>query len=237
MTLLGAQRLREADVVLYDALVNPALLSHTRPEAGQLPVGKRAGRPMMAQPEINALMIRLAREGKRVVRLKGGDPFVFGRGAEEAAALKAAGVPFEVVPGVTAGIAGPAYAGIPATDREFASTVTFVAGREDEDKPEPSVPWEALAKLEGTLVFYMGVKRIGWIADNLMSAGMDRATAGCVIESATLPGQRTIVGSLATLADAAGRAGVQPPGIVVVGRVVLRRDEIGWRVEGSGAAK
>ena len=162
LTLLGARRLGEAEAVLYDALVNPALLTHARPEAERILVGKRAGQPGMEQAQVSALMIRLAREGKRVVRLKGGDPFVFGRGAEEAAALKAAGVAFEVVPGVTAGIAGLAYAGIPVTDRSLASTVAFVAGRESEDKDGPGIAWEALARLGGTLVFYMGVKRIGW---------------------------------------------------------------------------
>lgn len=233
ITQLGAQRLAQADAVLYDYLANPALLAHARQEAVRILVGKRAGEPAMEQTEINALMVRLAGEGKFVVRLKGGDPIVFGRGTEEAQALKLAGVPFEIVPGVTAGLAGLAYAGIPATDRELASTLTFVTGHEDENKAEPSICWEGLARLDGTLVFYMAVRRLRWIAERLIAAGMDARTPACVIEWATTPRQRTMMATLATIADEAERAGAHPPGLVVVGRTVSRRETMRWFTEVS----
>ena len=182
----------------------------------------------MPQSEINERLVELARAGKAVVRLKGGDPFVFGRGGEEAEALAEAGVPFEVVPGVTAGVAGPAYAGIPVTHRDAASAVAFVTGHEDPDKPEPAIDWEALARFPGTLVFYMGVKNLPRIAERLRAAGRAHDEAAAVIARATLPTQQVVQGTLADIAARAEDAGLQAPAITVVGPVAELRDTLAW---------
>src|SRR6266540_2009756 len=192
LTVRGLELLRSAQVIVYDQLVNPALLDEAAPTAIKIFVGKRAGRHCIAQEEINQVLIAHARAGHEVVRLKGGDPFVFGRGGEEAEALAEAEIPFEVVPGITAGIAAPAYAGIPVTHRDDASAVAFVTGHEDPEKEDSALDYEALARFPGTLVFYMGVKALPRIAERLMAAGRDASERAAVVERGTLPGQRTV---------------------------------------------
>ena len=223
--LLGA-----ADAVVYDALVNPRILRDgaVRADAEMHDVGKRGGSPSTPQDEITALLVRLAREGKRVVRLKGGDPFVFGRGSEEAQALGAAGVSFEIVPGVTAGVAAPAYAGIPVTHRGLASAVTFVTGHEDPSKSESDVDWASLARSGGTLVLYMGVKRLPGIVAALSKAGLSGDTPAAIVEWGTWPRQRTVRASLADIVSAAREAKITAPSITIVGHVAKLRDEIAW---------
>ena len=235
LTLRGGELLVTADAIVYDALANPALLAlasvRERDEPVELhAVGKRGGAPESAkQHEINELLIRLAREGKRVVRLKGGDPFVFGRGSEEAQALARAGIRFEVVPGVTAGIAAPAYAGIPVTHRRASTSVTFVTGREDpSDDNGGSVDWSALARAGGTIVLYMGVTRLPQIVSALVAGGMPASTPAAAVQWGTYPRQRTATATLGTLVSEIERVGLRPPVITVIGSVVSLRDEIGW---------
>ena len=225
LTVRGRALLDSCDAVVYDALVNPELVQRTESHF----VGKRGGDGGSArQEEINALLVRLAREGKRVVRLKGGDPFVFGRGGEEAQSLAAAGIPFEVVPGVTAGVAAPAYAGIPVTHRGVATSVTFVTGNEDPSKPDLQTDWDALARGGGTIVLYMGVRRLPTITAALIRGGLGGDTPAAAIQWGTLPTQRTVVGTLATLVDDVAAAGLDAPVITVIGRAVDLRDEIAW---------
>lgn len=228
ITVRGVECLRQADVVVYDHLANPRLLDYAPPHAKRIYVGKRADRHVLRQEQINERLIKLATAGKRVVRLKGGDPMVFGRGGEEAEALRAAGVGFEIVPGITAGLGGMAYAGIPCTDRRVASTVVLVTGHEDPTKDESKIPWEALASIGGTLVFYMGVARLALIAEQLLRFGCPPETPTAVIEWATYPRQRTITATLGTMAESAGAAGVQPPALIVVGQAVAMRRSLRW---------
>ncbi len=223
MTRRALELLAEADVVLHDRLIPPGALD-VAAGADLRDVGKRPGAPALPQEEINALLVELGGAGKRVVRLKGGDPFVFGRGGEEAQALAEAGVRYEVVPGVTAGVAAPAYAGIPVTHRDAASAVAFVTGHEDPEKPESAIDWEALARFPGTLVFYMGVRNLPQIAERLVGAGRDPAEPAAVVSRGTLPAQRSVV---ATLADIAERASdLEAPAITVVGAVAGL--DLGW---------
>jgi len=230
LTVRARELLGAADAVVFDALVNPRIVHEgaVRPDAQLHDVGKRGGKPSTPQNEITALLVRLAREGKRVVRLKGGDPFVFGRGSEEAQALAAAGVSFEIVPGVTAGVAAPAYAGIPVTHRGVASAVTFVTGHEDPAKAESDVDWAALARAGGTLVLYMGVKRLPAIVAALSKGGLSGDTPAAVVEWGTWPRQRTVRATIATIVNAAREAHVTAPSITIVGEVVRLRDEIAW---------
>jgi uroporphyrinogen III methyltransferase / synthase len=228
MTRRSLELIASADAILYDRLIPPGALEGARPEADLRYVGKEPGAPALTQDETNELLIELGRAGKRVVRLKGGDPFVFGRGGEEAEALAAAGVPFEVVPGVTAGVAGPAYAGIPVTHRDAASAVAFVTGHEDPDKPESALDWDALARFPGTLVLYMGIRNLPVIAERLTAAGRDPQEAVAVVERGTHPAQRTIVDTLAGIAVRAGAEGIRAPAITVVGPVAGLRDTIAW---------
>ncbi|MEA2347097.1 MAG: uroporphyrinogen methyltransferase / synthase, partial [Thermoleophilaceae bacterium] len=190
--------------------------------------GKTPGGESMGQDEINRRLVELGLQGLNVVRLKGGDPFVFGRGGEEAQALVAAGVPFEVVPGVTAGVAGPAYAGIPATHRDESSAVALITAHEDPAKPESAVDWAALARFPGTLVFYMGVKRLPEVTARLIEEGRPPSEPAAVVERATLPGQRTVRGSLEDIASAAAEAGVKPPAITIVGSVTALSEDLAW---------
>lgn len=230
LTVRAHELLARADAVVYDALVNPRIVEHgaVRPDAKMHDVGKRGGAPSARQDAINALLVRLAREGKRVVRLKGGDSFVFGRGSEEAQALAAAGVPFEVVPGVTAGVAAPAYAGIPVTHRGVASAVTFVTGHEDPTKGDSDVDWASLARAGGTLVLYMGVKRLPDIVASLTAGGLPADTPATVVEWGTWPRQRTVESTVAGIVDAARAAEIAAPSITIVGQVARLRDEIAW---------
>ena len=182
----------------------------------------------MAQEQTESLMLARALEGRSVVRLKGGDPFVFGRGGEEALALRAAGIAYEVVPGITAGVAASAYAGIPVTHRDVASAVALVTGHEDPDKPESAIDWRALAAFPGTLVLYMGVGRLRAITDSLIAAGRPAEEQAAVVEAGTLPGQRTVRATLAELAQAAAQAGVRAPAITVVGAVAGFAEQLAW---------
>ncbi|HET9002935.1 MAG TPA: uroporphyrinogen-III C-methyltransferase, partial [Gemmatimonadaceae bacterium] len=234
LTVRGRELLADCDAVVFDALANPALLpapdAEGRPERHD--VGKRGGSAASArQDEINALLVALGRSGKRVVRLKGGDPLVFGRGSEEAEALRAAGVAFEIVPGVTAGIAAPAYAGIPVTHRGVATSVTFVTGHEDPAQPEGRTDWAALARAGGTIVLYMGVKTLPRIAAALAAGGMSLDTPAAAVQWGTHARQRTLVATLGTLAERAAAAGIGAPVITVIGPVVALRERIAWLEE------
>ncbi|HET7457175.1 MAG TPA: uroporphyrinogen-III C-methyltransferase [Gemmatimonadaceae bacterium] len=233
LTVRARTLLDDCDAIVYDALANPALLPRPALDAVAPElhfVGKRGGDASGSarQDDINALLVRLAREGKRVVRLKGGDPFVFGRGSEEAQALAAAGLPFEVVPGVTAGIAAPAYAGIPVTHRGVATSVTFVTGHEDPTKEAQQTDWAALARAGGTIVLYMGVKRLPTIRDALRAGGMPGSTPAAAVQWGTYGRQRTVVATLDTLAERAAAEGITAPVITVVGPAVALREEIAW---------
>jgi uroporphyrinogen III methyltransferase/synthase len=228
MTRRSLELIAEADAVLYDRLIPPGALDGARDGADLRYVGKEPGNPAMSQEEICALLVELGQRGDRVVRLKGGDPFVFGRGGEEAEALRAAGVPFEVVPGITAGVAAPAYAGIPVTHRDAASAVAFVTGHEDPAKAESALDAEGLAAFPGTLVFYMGVKNLPLIADTLIAAGRDPAEPAAVVRRGTLPDQRTVTGTLADIADRVADAGLKAPAITVIGRAVELCETLAW---------
>src|SRR5881409_2730402 len=215
LTLRGKECLEQAEVVIYDYLANSALLEHVRPEAERIYVGRRGRGEYGDQAEINRLMIDRARAGKVVVRLKGGDPFVFGRGGEEALLCAEHGIPFEVVPGVTAGVAAPAYAGIPVTHRGLAGAVAFVTGF----SAQSDVDMDALAAFPGTLVCYMGVRTLPRIAEQLIAGGRNPDEPAAVVERGTLPDQRTITGTLAEIAQLAAGAQVRAPSITIVGQV------------------
>jgi uroporphyrinogen III methyltransferase/synthase len=227
LTLRGAEVLGRADVVVCDYLANPALLAHAPETAEQVIIGKH-GRKDLTQDEINALLIQRAQAGKCVVRLKGGDPFVFGRGGEEAEALSAAGIAWEVVPGVTAAVAVPAYAGIPLTHRELAATVAFATGHERWDKEYTGIDWESLAKRTGTVVLFMSVRRLVDNLKKLIEHGRDANTPAALIEWGTLPRQRVVVGTLTNLAERATAANIAPPAMLVVGEVVKLREKLAW---------
>ena len=232
LTLRAQRCLGLADVVVHDDLVNRRLLEHARPDAEIVDVGRPHGGPgRLSQDAIAEVLIDRARAGRVVVRLKNGDPFLFGRGGEEAQALRAAGIPFEVVPGVTSAVAVPAYAGIPVTDRDHASLVTIVTGHlaaGDEAGGIPRLPWDALARQGGTLVFMMAVKHLGGIASELVRHGLDGATPVAVIERGTTGSQRTVVATLAGIGERAARADVRSPAGVVVGQSVTLRERIAW---------
>ena len=232
LTIRGRDLLARCDAVAVDALANPQIVAAARamnPRLEVHDVGKRGGSDESAsQGAINQLLIELARTGKRVVRLKGGDPMVFGRGSEEAQALAAAGIPFELVPGVTAGIAAPAYAGIPVTHRGVATSVTFVTGHEDPAKTETRTDWAALARSGGTLVLYMGVKTLPRITAALITGGMSPTTPTAAIQWGTHARQRTVTATVSTIVDAIAAAGLGAPVITVIGDVVRLRDEIAW---------
>jgi len=228
LTLKGRECIERAEVVVYDALVDKRLLEHMRPGAEAIYAGKREGHHSRPQEEINGILVSRGRVGQIVTRLKGGDPFLFGRGGEEAAALAAAGVPFEVVPGVSAGIAVPAYAGIPLTHRECGPDVTFVTGHEGRDSSR--VRWDLLAGAS-TVVFFMGLTNLPRIASRLVGAGRDPATPAAVISFGTTDRQETVVGTLVTIADEVRRRCVGPPALVVVGEVVRMRESLRWFAE------
>src|SRR4051812_49660723 len=212
LTVRGRNLLERADVVVYDYLSNPQLLRHA-PQAKAIYVGKKAAAHSFTQDEINALLVEQARQGHRVVRLKGGDPFVFGRGGEECEALHAAGIPFEVVPGITAAIAAPAYAGIPVTHRDLNSSFTFITGHAAENTDE-NLDWSALAKLSA-LAFYMGVGALPRIVEKLIANGMSRDLPAATIQWGTMPKQTTVVATVGTIVDAVGRAKIGAPAITI----------------------
>ncbi len=228
ITVKGLRRLSSADVVVYDALVHPDTLALARPAAELIAAGKRGGKPSARQEWINATLIEHAKAGKFVVRLKGGDPFVFGRGGEEAEALTAAGVPWEVVPGVSSAIAAPAYAGVPITHRDAASSVAFITGHEKPGRAESRVNWAALAQGIDTLVFLMAVGRLEHIAAQLIAHGRPADTPAVIVRSATTSEQATVAGTLATIAERAATAGLSAPATLVVGAVARLHDELRW---------
>jgi uroporphyrinogen III methyltransferase/synthase len=230
LTARALELIASADVILYDRLVPEGALDGARADAELVFVGKCAAAEAERTPQadIDRLLLEHAREQRTVVRLKGGDPFVFGRGGEEAEVLHAAGIPFEVVPGVTAGVAATAYAGIPVTHREHASAVAFVTGHEDPAKPGSALAWEALAAFPGTLVFYMGVRRLPDIVAALTAAGRRPDEPAAVVAQGTLPHQQVVTGTLETVADQARAAGVRAPAITVVGSVAGLRETLGW---------
>ena len=228
MTVRGLALLRRADVVVYDRLVDPRLLDEARPDAHRVFVGKASGAHTLPQPDINALLVRHAAQGRRVVRLKGGDPFVFGRGGEEAEALAAAGIPFEVVPGVSSAVAVPAYAGIPVTHRAVASSFAVVTGHEDEGKDEAAVDWSRLATAVDTLVILMGVRSLPRIAAALLEAGRAPATPVALVRWGTTDAQETVVGRLDQIATLAAAVRLAPPVVIVVGDVVNLRERLAW---------
>ncbi len=232
LTARALELIAAADVILYDRLIPRAALDGARADAELLFVGKEGGGASVPQEQTEALMMARAQAGHTVVRLKGGDPFVFGRGGEEALTLRAAGIDFEVVPGVTAGVAASAYAGIPVTHRGLASAVALVTGHTREDTedsaPEDALDWPALAAFPGTLVFYMGVRQLPHIAASLMHAGRPGSQPVAVVEAGTLPRQRTVTGTLETIADTVSREGIRPPSITVVGPVAALAEELAW---------
>ena len=228
MTARSLELIASADAIFYDRLIPPGALDGAREDAELVYVGKAAGEPSVPQDEIAERLIEAARAGKSVVRLKGGDPFVFGRGGEEGEALREAGIEFEVVPGVTAGVAATAYAGIPVTHRDDASAVAFVTGHEDPEKAESAIDWQALARFPGTLVFYMGVKRLAANAAALIEAGRDADEPAAAVERGTMAGQRVVVATLGTLAEAVEREDISAPALIAVGPVVNRRESLAW---------
>ena len=228
LTIRGKACLEQADVVLYDHLANPALLDYAPPNAERIYVGRCGRGAYRPQEEIHRLLIQKVQEGKRVVRLKGGDPFVFGRGGEEAEMLVEQSVPFEIVPGVTSAVAVPAYAGIPVTHRTLASTVTFVTGHEDPTKGGSVLEWPRLATVDGTLVFLMGAKNLPTIVQRLMEEGKAADTPIALIQWGTYPKQRTVVGVLSDIVAKAEAANIQPPTIIVIGAVVQLREHMNW---------
>jgi uroporphyrinogen III methyltransferase / synthase len=228
LTLKGKECLEQADIVLYDYLANPVLLQYAPATAQRIYVGRRGRGQYQDQADINRLLIERAKEGNVVVRLKGGDPFVFGRGGEEAEAVSAGGVDFEVVPGVTAAVAVPAYAGIPVTHRTLASTVTFVTGHEDPTKPGTQLEWPKLASASGTLVFMMGMKNLPTIAKQLLSEGRSPDTPVAAIRWGTKADQQTIVGTLKDIVGKTETAHLEPPTAIVIGEVVRLRGQLNW---------
>lgn len=228
LTCKGRKVLSEADVVVYDYLSSEELLALARPDAELIYVGKIAGNHAMKQGDINKLLIAKAKEGKVVARLKGGDPYIFGRGGEEAEELVDAGVPFEEIPGISSSIAGPAYAGIPLTHRAYSSSVTIITGHEDPTKPGSVHDWKALARSASTLVFLMGMKNLPDIAAKLIESGMDGNTPAALVYWGTTDRQRSLASTLADLPDAAVREGFTNPSIIVVGDVVRLKDKLDW---------
>ncbi len=228
ITLRAQELLQQADIVAYDHLVSARILKHARPEAKMVYVGKEADRHTKSQQTINQLLVRAAKSGKTVIRLKGGDPFLFGRGAEEAQELVKAGVSFEIVPGVTSAIAVPAYAGIAVTHRDYASSVAIVTGHEDPAKTKTAIHWDRLATAVDTLVLLMSVGNLGVIARKLIAHGRKPTTPAAVIEWGTLSRQKTVTAPLARIAASARRKGIGPPAVVVVGEVVSLRKKLAW---------
>ena len=225
LTVRAARLIESADVVLHDKLPGPEILGQIPAEKRE-DVGKRAGGEWTPQEYTNRRLVELARDGERVVRLKGGDPFVFGRGGEEAEHLADAGIPFEVVPGVTSAIAGPAVAGIPVTHRDHASSVSFVTGHEDPTKDESAVDWGALAATGGTVVVLMGVGKLPAYTAELRAAGLDGDTPVALVERATWPDMRVATGTLDTIVDTRDDVGIEPPAITVIGDVAATRDRV-----------
>ncbi len=228
ITVKGRECIEKADVIVYDYLASPTLLRYSNSTAETIYVGKQGGDHTLSQDGINALLVEKAKTGATVARLKGGDPFIFGRGGEEAEVLIEAGIPFEIVPGVTSAIAAPAYAGIPLTHRKFTSTVAFITGHEDPTKDSTSIDWSALAKGIGTLVFLMGVKNLPNIVGRLVENGRSPDTPVALVRWGTTTKQKTVAGTLSNIAQRVEEAKLKAPAIIVVGDVVKLRDEMKW---------
>ena len=228
ITVKGRECIETADVLIYDYLASPALLKYASETAEQIYVGKKGGDHTLSQDGINALIVEKAKTGRIVTRLKGGDPFIFGRGGEEAEVLVTAGIPFEIVPGVTSAIAAPAYAGIPLTHRDYTSTLAFITGHEDPTKAETSIEWASLAKGIGTLVFFMGVKNLPHITKNLMDNGMSPETPVGLVRWGTTTRQQSVFGTLENIVERVRAAGLKAPSIIVVGHVVTLRNTLKW---------
>ena len=234
MTLHALNAVRQADVIVYDALVNPVILDWAAPEAERIYAGKRGGTASPKQKDISLQLVDLAREGKRVVRLKGGDPYVFGRGGEEAQALVQHGVPIRIVPGISAGIGGLAYAGIPVTHRDVNQAVTFVTGHDQSGKTPDALDWAAISRGSQVIVIYMGMRHITRIANILMDAGRKRDEPVAVISDATGPDQRVLETTLEKVADDIATAGMKPPAMICIGRAVLMRQVLDWQAMANG---
>ncbi len=228
LTIKAKECIEAADVVVYDYLASPLLLKYAKKEAEVIYVGKKGGNHTLSQDKINLLLIEKAKEGSDVARLKGGDPFVFGRGGEEAQMLLSQGVPYEVVPGVTSAIAAPAYAGIPVTHRDHTSFVSFITGHEDPTKEDTSMQWDVYAKSNATLVFLMGVKNLENIVKNLVENGKPLDTPVALVRWGTTPKQQTVTGTLETIVERVREANLKSPSIIVIGHVVSLRDELAW---------
>jgi uroporphyrin-III C-methyltransferase len=228
LTLKARRVLGEADVVVYDHLVAPEILEMCGPACERVFAGKKGAQLCPTQAQIDETLVALALEGKTVVRLKGGDPFIFGRGGEEAAALAAAGVPFEVVPGVTSALGAAAYAGIPLTHRLHSSAVVFVTGHEDPSKAGASVRWEDYARLKATLCIYMGVRNLPVIAGRLEAGGLAATTPAAIVQSATTGEHRRILGTLGTLAELAARENIAAPSMIIIGEVAAFSEKLAW---------
>ncbi len=228
LTMKGHDAIRHADTVVYDHLVDPAIVNFTPPDAQRIYVGKKAGKQTCSQEEIHEILAREALAGKAVVRLKGGDPFIFGRGGEECAFLRERGIEFEIIPGVSALSAVPAYAGIPITCRDSSAIFVAVTGHEHSCKSESQVDWASLAKIQGTLIVFMGILNIRWIAEQLIQSGKSAVTPVAVIQWGTCPNQKTITGILVNIADRVEEAGIRPPGLIVIGEVVQLKEQLDW---------
>lgn len=228
ISLKAVKRLREADVIIYDRLINPELLKYAPRKAQTIYAGKSPQKHTLSQDEINSLLVEKARAGKTVVRLKCGDPFLFGRGAEEALFLNRHKIPFEIVPGISSALAVAAYAGIPLTHRDYTSSIGIFTGHEEKDKPDSAIPWPKISTGIGTLVFLMGVENLSFITENLLSNGRPKSTPCCLIQNGTTSGQKTIVADLETIALKAKQAKILPPAILVVGDVVNLRKQLNW---------
>ena len=236
LTVKARRLLGEADVVVYDHLIPPEALALARPGTDCIFVGKKGGHVCRPQSEIDALLVRLGREGRKVVRLKGGDPFVFGRGGEEAAALAAAGIPFEIVPGITAALGAAAYAGIPLTHRVHSSAIVFLTGHEDPAKPDRTVRWEDYARLGATLCIYMGVRNLADITRRLEAGGLAGATPAALVQAATTARQRLLRANLATLAARAQAEKFESPAVAIIGPVAACAEDLAWFLPPAVAA-
>mgnify|MGYP001282242251 FL=1 len=235
LTLHALNALRQADVVVYDALVQEDILSWA-PQAEHVYAGKRGGKPSAKQRDISLQLVDLAREGKRVLRLKGGDPFVFGRGGEEAQTLVQHGIPVRIIPGISAGIGGLAYAGIPVTQRDVNQSVTFVTGHDQSGDTPSSLDWESISKGSQVLVVYMGMKHIAQIAQKLISAGRSANEPVAVVTNATTPHQQVLETTLGTVVEDVAASGMEPPAIFCFGRSVLMRQVLDWQGQAAGIA-
>lgn len=228
ITLKGLECIQQADVIAYDRLVNQKLLTYAKPNAEMIYCGKEPGRHHFIQEEIHHLLVEKAKQGKMVTRLKGGDPFVFGRGAEEASVLREANIAYEVVPGITAGIAAPAYAGISVTHREYASSFAIITGHGRDEKGQDTVQWDKVATGIDTLAFYMGIGNLQYIANQLMKHGRSSDTAVAIIEKGTTAEQRTILSTLENIAEEAVLQNIKNPALILVGQVANLHETLAW---------